>query len=110
MVGTSSGSTTAVEVRSVIPAAELLASVLSCRSTGRTERNPEQPPLSLPMVTVFERMSAFDAAATWAADLSKRAVGAFGLERDSILEAAAAGAAACNGCRPVAPPWLGWTA
>jgi NTE family protein len=88
VIGTSSGSTTAAQVRSGIPAAELLASVLSppVRPVGQS---PEQPP-SLPMATVFERMRAIGAAATSAADL-RRAMGAFGLESDSILGPAAAG-------------------
>src|SRR5580700_10630327 len=83
VVGTSSGSTTAAWVRSGIPAAELLASVLSepVRPVGQSR---ERPP-SLPMATVFERMRAIGAAATSAADL-RRAMGAFGLESDSILE------------------------
>ena len=82
VVGTSSGSTTAAWVRSGIPAAELLASVLSppVRPVGQ---NREQPP-SLPMATVFERMRAIGAAATSAADL-QRAMGAFGLESDAVL-------------------------
>ena len=82
VVGTSSGSTTAAWVRSGIPAAELLASVLSppVRPAGQ---NREQPP-SLPMATVFERMRAIGAAATSAADL-QRAMGAFGLESDAVL-------------------------
>jgi NTE family protein len=88
VVGTSSGSTTAAWVRSGIPAAELLASVLSppVRPVGQRR---ELPP-SLPMATVFERMRAIGAAATSAADL-RRAMGAFGLESDSILGPAAAG-------------------
>ncbi len=82
VVGTSSGATTAAQVRSGIPAAELLASILSppARPAGQ---NREQPP-SLPMATVVERMRAIGAAATSAADL-RRAMGAFGLESDSIL-------------------------
>ena len=82
VIGTSSGSTTAAQVRSGIPAAELLASVLSppAQPVGQ---NRERPP-SLPMATVFERMRAIGAAATSAADL-QRAMGAFGLESDSIL-------------------------
>ena len=86
VVGTSSGSTTAAWVRSGIPAAELLASVLSppVRPVGQ---NREQPP-SLPMATVFERMRAIGAAATSAADL-QRAMGAFGLESDAVLGPAA---------------------
>lgn len=88
VIGTSSGSTTAAWVRSGIPAAELLASVLSppVRPVGQSR---ELPP-SLPMATVFERMRAIGAAATSAADL-RRAMGAFGLESDSILGPAAAG-------------------
>jgi NTE family protein len=87
VIGTSSGSTTAAWVRSGMPAAELLASVLSepVRPVGQ---NREQPP-SLPMVALFERMRAIGAAATSAADL-QRAMGAFGLESDAILGPAAA--------------------
>ncbi len=83
VIGTSAGATAAAQVRSGIPAAELLASVLSppLRPAGQ---NREQPP-SLPMATVFERMRAIGAAANSAADLC-RAMGAFGLESDSILE------------------------
>jgi NTE family protein len=82
VIGTSSGSTTAAQVRSGIPAAGLLASVLSSpvRPAGP---NREQAP-SLPMATVFERMRAIGAAATSAAEL-RRAMGAFGLESDAIL-------------------------
>jgi NTE family protein len=82
VVGTSSGSTTAAQVRSGIPAAELLASVLS-PPVQPVGQNREQPP-SLPRATVFERMRAIGAAATSAADL-QRAMGAFGLESDPIL-------------------------
>ena len=82
VVGTSSGATTAAQVRSGIPAAELLASVLS-PPVQPVGQNRERPP-SLPMATVFERMRAIGAAATSAADL-RRAMGAFGLESDSIL-------------------------
>ena len=82
VVGTSAGATAAAQVRSGIPPAELLASVLSppVQSVGQDR---ERPP-SLPMATVFERMRAIGAAATSAADL-QRAMGAFGLESDSIL-------------------------
>jgi NTE family protein len=86
VVGTSSGSTTAAQVRSGIPAAELLASVLS-PPVQPVGQNRELPP-SLPMATVFERMRAIGAAATSAADL-RRAMGAFGLESDSTLGPAA---------------------
>ena len=82
VIGTSSGSTTAVQVRSGIQAAELLASVLS-PPVQPVGQNRERPP-SLPMAMVFERMRAIGAAATSAADL-QRAMGAFGLESDSIL-------------------------
>jgi NTE family protein len=87
VVGTSSGATVAAWVRSGIPPAELLASVVSeqVRPAGL---NGEQPP-SLPMATVFQRMRAIGAAATSAADL-QRAMGAFGLESDSTLGPAAA--------------------
>ena len=82
VVGTSAGATTAALVRSGIPAAELLASVLS-PPMQPVAQNRERAP-SLPMSTVFERMRAIGAAATSAADL-QRAMGAFGLESDSIL-------------------------
>jgi NTE family protein len=83
VVGTSSGSTTAAQVRSGIPAAELLASVLSppVQPAGQNR----EPSPSLPRAAVFERMRAIGAAATSAADL-RRALGAFGLESDSVLE------------------------
>ena len=92
VVGTSSGSTTAAWVRSGIPAAELLASVLSetVRPVGQNVGHNRERPPSLPMATVFERMRAIGAAATSAADL-RRAMGAFGLESDSIVGPAAAG-------------------
>src|SRR5665213_466750 len=76
VIGTSAGATSAAQVRSGIPPAELLASVLSppAQSLGR---NREQPP-SLTMATVITRMRAIGAAATSVSDL-RRAVGAFGL-------------------------------
>jgi NTE family protein len=82
VIGTSSGATASAQVRSGIPAAELLASVLSppVRPAGQNRERPA----ALPMTTVFERMRAISAAATSAADL-QRAMGAFGLECDSIL-------------------------
>ena len=82
VVGTSSGAAVAAWVRSGIPPAELLASVLS-EPVQPVRQNRERPP-SLPMATVFERMRAIGAAATSAADL-RRAMGAFGLESDSIV-------------------------
>jgi NTE family protein len=82
VIGTSSGATAAAQLRSGLPLAELFDSVLSppVRPVGQ---NRERPP-ALPMATVFERMRAIGAAATSAADL-QRAMGAFGLECDSIL-------------------------
>jgi NTE family protein len=87
VIGTSAGATTAAQVRSGIPAAELLASVVSppVRAVGQ---NREQPP-SLPMGVVFDRMRSIGAAANSSGDLC-RAMGAFGLESDSILEPGAA--------------------
>lgn len=86
VIGTSAGATTAAQVCSGIPVAELLASVLS-PPVQPVGQNRERLP-SLPMATVFERMRAIGAAATSAADL-QRAMGAFGLESDSILQPAA---------------------
>src|SRR5580698_6860480 len=82
VIGTSSGATAAAQLRSGIPPAGLLASVLS-PPVQPTIQNRERPP-ALPMVTVFERMREISAAATSAADL-QRAMGAFGLECDAIL-------------------------
>ena len=87
VIGTSSGATAAAQVRSGIPPAELLTSVLSS-PVQPVGQDRGQPP-SLPMATVFERMRAIGAAATSAADL-RRAMGAFGLESDAILGPAAA--------------------
>ncbi|HTZ57831.1 MAG TPA: patatin-like phospholipase family protein [Acidobacteriaceae bacterium] len=83
VVGTSSGATAAAQVRSGIPPAELLASVLS-PPVQQGGENRGRPP-SVPMAAVFERMRAIGAAATSAADL-QRAMGAFGLESDATLE------------------------
>ena len=88
VIGTSSGANAAAQVRSGIPPAELLASVLS-PPVQPVGQNRERPP-SLPMATVFERMRAISAAATSAADL-QRAMGAFGLESDSTLGPEVAG-------------------
>jgi NTE family protein len=102
VVGTSSGATAAAQVRSGIPPAELLASVLSppVRPAGQ---DLERPP-SLPMATVFERMRAIGAAATSAADL-RRAMGAFGLESDSILGPGAGQRRAVVAARLPRPDW-----
>src|ERR1700726_3065660 len=102
VVGTSAGATAAAQVRSGIPPSELLASVLSA-PVQPVGQNRERPP-SLPMATVFERMRAIGAAATTAADL-QRAMGAFGLERDSTLEAGAAQRRATVAARLPRPEW-----
>jgi NTE family protein len=83
VIGTSSGATAAAQVRSGIPPAELLASVLTPprQPVGQYRR---ERPAALPMTTVFERMRSISAAATSAIDL-QRAMGAFGLECNSIL-------------------------
>src|SRR5580704_4422526 len=98
----SHGATAAAQVRSGIPPAELLASVLSppAQPVGQ---NRERPP-SLPMATVFERMRAIGAAATSAADL-QRALGAFGLESDSILGPGAGQRRATVAARLPRPEW-----
>jgi NTE family protein len=102
VVGTSAGATAAAQVRSGIPAAELLASVLSppVRPAGQHQ---ERPP-SLPMATVFERMRAIGAAATSAAEL-RRAMGAFGLESDATLGPGAAQRRAIVAARLPRPEW-----
>jgi NTE family protein len=82
VIGTSSGATAAAQLRSGIPPATLLASVLSPPIQG-SRQNRQRPP-ALPMATVIERMRAISATATSAADL-QRAMGAFGLECDAIL-------------------------
>jgi NTE family protein len=87
VVGTSSGSTTAAWVRSGIPPAELLASVLSAPVRPAGQSREQSPPPA--MATLFERMRAIGAAATSAADL-QRAMGAFGLASDAALGPAAA--------------------
>src|SRR5580698_5507821 len=87
VIGTSSGATAAAQVRSGIPPAELLASILS-DPVPSAPQNRQGPP-SPPMAAIFERMRAIGAAATSAADLC-RAMGAFGLESDATLGPAAA--------------------
>jgi NTE family protein len=87
VIGTSSGATAAAQVRSGIPPAEQLASVLSPPVPPAGQNRP--PPSGPPMATVFERMRAIGAAALSAADL-QRAMGAFGLESDATLGPVAA--------------------
>lgn len=92
MIGTSSGATAATWVRSGIPPADLLASILSepARPAGPSpQRPPSAGPASLQMTTVFERMRAIGAAATSAIDLC-RTMGAFALETEGKLDPAAA--------------------
>jgi NTE family protein len=102
VVGTSAGATAAAQVRSGIPAAELLVSVLSppVQPVGQNSG----PPPSLPMATVYERMRAISAAATSVSDL-RRAMGAFGLESDSTLGAGAGQRRAIVSARLPHPEW-----
>lgn len=102
VVGTSAGATAAAQVRSGIPAAELLASVLSPPVQPLGQNRERQP--SVPMATVFERMRAIGAAATSAADL-QRAMGAFGLESDPTLGAGAGQRRATVAARLPRPEW-----
>lgn len=102
VVGTSAGATAAAQVRSGIPPSDLLASVLS-PPVRPVARHREAPP-ALAMSTVFERMRAIGAAATSAADL-RRAMGAFGLESDSVLEPAAEQRRAVVAARLPRPEW-----
>ena len=78
VIGTSSGATAAAQVRSGIPPAELLASILSEPVPPVGQHRP--PPPGPPMTTVLERMRAIGAAAISAADLQS-AMGAFHLEK-----------------------------
>jgi NTE family protein len=87
VIGTSSGATAAAQVRSGIPPAELLASVLSPPVPPVGHNRP--PPPGPSMAAVYERMRAIGAAATSAVDLC-RAMGAFGLESDATFDPAAA--------------------
>src|SRR5580704_3185915 len=82
VIGTSAGATAAAHVRSGMPPAELLASVLS--APVQPVKQTREQLSSLPMATVFERMRAIGAAAASAVEL-QRAMGAFGLESDSVL-------------------------
>ena len=102
VVGTSAGATAAAQVRSGIPAAELLASVLS-PPVQPVGQNRGRPP-SLPTATVYERMRAISAAATSGADL-QRAMGAFGLESDSTLGPGAGQRRAIVAARLPRPEW-----
>jgi NTE family protein len=102
VVGTSAGATAAAQVRSGMPPAELLAAVLSPPVQPGGQKRESAP--SLPMATVFERMRAISAAATSVSDL-RRAMGAFGLETDSILGPAAGQRRAMVAARLPRPEW-----
>ena len=102
VVGTSAGATAAAQVRSGVPPADLLTSVLSA-PIPPVGQNRERPP-ALPMATVFERMRAIGASATSAADL-RRAMGAFGLESNSILGPGAGQRRATVAARLPRPEW-----
>src|SRR6202167_153182 len=102
VVGTSAGATAAAQVRSGIPPAELLTSVLS-PPTQPVGQDRERPP-SLPMTTVCSRMRASSAAAASAAALH-RAMGAFVDESDSILGPAAGQRRATVAARLPRPEW-----
>ena len=102
VIGTSSGAIAAAQVRSGLPLAELLASVLSPH-VQPSGPNHERPP-ALPRATVFERMRAISAAATSPTDL-QRAMGAFGLECDSILGPTAGQHRAVVAARLVCHEW-----
>ena len=102
VVGTSAGATAAAQVRGGIPPAELLASMLSPPAQPGGQKRESAP--SLPMATVFERMRAISAAATSVSDL-RRAMGAFGLESDSILIPGAGQRRAIVAARLPRPEW-----
>lgn len=102
VIGTSAGATTAAQLRSGAPPAELLASVLS--GAGRPVAQGGERPPSLPMGAVVERMRAIGAAASSAEDL-QRAMGQFGLESDAILEPGAMHRRAVVAARLPSPEW-----
>lgn len=87
VIGTSSGATAAAHLRSGRTPAMLLSGILSEVTQPVGQRPQGSPPM--PMDAVFERMRAIGAAATSAADLC-RAMGAFGLECNSMLDGSAA--------------------
>lgn len=102
IVGISAGATAAAQVRSGLSPAELLDSILtpSVRPVGRDR----VPAPSIPMNTVFERMRAIGTAATSALGL-QRAMGAFGLESDLILEPGARYRRETVAARLPSPEW-----
>jgi NTE family protein len=102
VIGTSAGATAAAQVRSGIPPADLLASILSPPARPAWQ-NGQQPP-SVPMATVFERMRAIGAAAVSVSDL-RRAMGTFGLESDAMLGSGAGQRRAIIAARLPCPEW-----
>jgi NTE family protein len=102
VIGTSAGATAAAQVRSGIPPADLLASVLSSPARPVAQRR-DQPP-SLPMAAVFERMRAIGADSASVSDL-RRAMGAFGLESDGTLGSGAGQRRAIVAARLPRPEW-----
>lgn len=102
VIGTSAGATAAAQVLSGIPLPDLLATVLA--PAVPVAAPDQQRPPSLPMSAVFERMRAIGAAANSAAEL-QRAMGAFGLECDSVLGPAAAQRRALVASRLPRPEW-----
>ena len=85
VIGTSSGATG--QRRCAVDTAGRSVRLGAVPARQPAGQNRGRPP-ALPMATVFERMRAISAAATSAAD-QQRAMGAFGLECDSILESTA---------------------
>ena len=79
VIGTSSGATAAVHVRSGIPPAELYAAVVSAPAGGG---RPQQGLSGLE--PVLDRLREIGAAATTAAGM-RQALGAYGLERDAAF-------------------------
>lgn len=102
VIGTSAGATTAAQLLSGMPSAELFASVLSAPVPPAGPQRERLP--SLPIATVFDRMRAIGAVATSAAEL-QRAMGAFGLESDAVLGPAAEQRRATVAARLPSPEW-----
>ena len=102
VIGTSAGATAAAQVLSGVPLADLLASILSPAIQPVRPSREHSP--SLPMATVFDRMRVIGAAATSASDL-QRAMGAFGLECDTVLEPGARQRRALVAARLARPEW-----
>lgn len=79
VIGTSAGANAAVQVRSGIPPAQLLAAVLAPLPAPPAGQGRPAPPQ---MDTVFDQLRTISAAATSPAEL-QRAMAAFGLESDA---------------------------